>query len=83
MTEPMKYDDLDFTPSRGFAEVRKGDKCWQIPVEVDCGRDMEAAGITVYWAYAYVPEIVARLGLTSIYAEMFRLFTWPSRWGKK
>ena len=81
MSEPMKYDNLDYTPTQGHVEVRSGNKRWNIPVNVECGRDMEAEGFTVYWVHSVIPENMANFG--GIFMTLSRLFTWPSRWGKK
>lgn len=83
MSEPMKYDDLDYTPTYGAVEIRHGDKCWQIPVKTECARDMEAEGMTVYWTYASIPAGIADAGFGSLFTPFYRLFTWPSRWLKK
>ena len=83
MSEPMKYDDLDYTPTHGEVEIRHGNKCWQIPVNIECGRDMEAEGMTVYWPYAVIPAGVADAGFASIFTPLYRLFSWPTRWLKK
>lgn len=83
MPSPMKYDDLDYTPTHGEVEIRRGNKCWQIPVNIACGRDMEAEGFDVYWIYSSTPAALHDAGFGGIAVPLYRLFTWPSRWLKK
>ncbi len=82
MTEPMKYDDLDYTPSHAEVSIKHEGKEWWVPVNVECGKSMEDAGLTVFWIYGSVPEFVALLGLSKPYLAMQRLFSWPSRFFK-
>jgi hypothetical protein len=75
MTEPQKYDDLDYTPTHGEVRVEN----FAVKVPTHQGRAMEGEGIPVFWIYASIPDSVAQPGLSAAYVALHRLFTWPGR----
>lgn len=80
MAEPMKFEDLEYSPTHGEIEVQRGTAIWMVPVSVRMGRDMEAEGLQVYWIYAAAPAFAVNLGFGGAFLYLSRLFTWPSRW---
>ena len=81
MNEPMKYDNLDYTPAYGSVEIHGHEHEWAMDVSIEQGRSMEADGVEVLWIQSSAPMWVLNSGqpFVSIWMGCHRVITWPSR----